>query len=72
MTIAEAPSATSYDVQREQITSAGPQLVRDATRVMVAIPVRVGNVDPVRTVVLDFAVAADGTPSQIDLCYGPV
>lgn len=66
MTIADCPSATTYDLQREQMTEAGPQLVRDVMRVMLAVPVRVGGQDPVKTAVLDFAVAADGTLSQVD------
>ncbi len=67
MTIAECPTATTYDLQKEQMTEAGPQMVRDAMRVMLAVPVRVAGQDPVKTAVLDFAIAADGTLSQVDL-----
>lgn len=67
MTIAECPTATTYDLQKEQMTAAGPQMVRDAMRVMLAGPARVAGQDPVKTAVLDFAIAADGTLSQLDL-----
>lgn len=57
------PSATTYDVQMERITDAGPQLVREVVRLMLAVPVRVQ--DTTKTAVIDFALAADGTLSQI-------
>ncbi|WP_437642419.1 LamG-like jellyroll fold domain-containing protein [Sorangium sp. So ce854] len=66
-TVAGAPTATTYDLQKEQITDAGPQLLRDTTRVMLAVPVKAVSSDVVKTAVLDFALAADGTLSQIDL-----
>lgn len=66
-TIAECPSASTYDVQKERMTDAGPQLMRDTTRVMLAVPVKPGNAAPVRTAVLDFAVARDGLLSRVDL-----
>ncbi len=52
-------TAVKYDVQHERVTDVGPQLLRDATRVMVAVarPFGVG--------VLSFAVAADGTLAEI-------
>ena len=66
MTIAES-NGNHHDLQKEQMTEAGPQMVRDAMRVMLAVPVRVAGQDPVKTAVLDFAIAADGTLSQVDL-----
>ncbi|WP_438031091.1 LamG-like jellyroll fold domain-containing protein [Sorangium sp. So ce233] len=66
-TVVGAPTATTYDLQKEQITDAGPQLLRDTTRVMLAVPVKAVSSDVVKTAVLDFALAADGTLSQIDL-----
>lgn len=52
-------TAVKYDVQHERLTDSGPQLLRDVTRVMVAVarPFGVG--------VLSFAVAADGTLAEI-------
>ena len=66
LVIAGQPSVTSYDLQREQITDAGPQLVRDVIQVMLAVPVKATGSDLVKTAVLNFALAADGTLSQID------
>lgn len=54
-------SATKYDIQREQQTKDGMQLLKDASKVMLAIPTNQGNV-----AAISFAVAADGTLSQID------
>src|SRR5690606_24298068 len=65
LVIAGQPSVTSYDLQREQITDAGPQLVRDVIQVMLAVPVKATGSDLVKTAVLNFALAADGTLSQI-------
>lgn len=67
LTVAGGPSAATYDIQKEQMTDAGPQLMRDVMRAMLAVPVTAGEGAPVRTAVLDFALAADGTLSQIDL-----
>ncbi|WP_309894609.1 LamG-like jellyroll fold domain-containing protein [Archangium sp.] len=66
LTLAGGPAATTYDLQKEQITDAGPQLIRDAIRVMLAVPVKAAGSDVVRTAALSFALAADGTLSQID------
>lgn len=54
-------SATKYDIQREQQTKDGMQLLKDATRIMLAIPTKQGS-----AAALSFAVAADGTLSQIN------
>jgi hypothetical protein len=66
LVIAGSPSSTTYDLQTEQITDVGPQLVRDVTQIMLAVPVKATGSDLVKTAVLDFALAADGTLSQID------
>ncbi|WP_437745567.1 LamG-like jellyroll fold domain-containing protein [Sorangium sp. So ce1504] len=66
LTVAGGPSATTYDLQKEVITDAGPQLMRDTMRVMLAVPVKATGSEVVKTAVLDFALAADGTLSQID------
>ncbi|HEX8821196.1 MAG TPA: LamG-like jellyroll fold domain-containing protein [Archangium sp.] len=66
LTIAGGPAATTYDLQKEQMTDAGPQLIRDAMRVMLAVPVKAIGSEVVRTAALSFAIAADGTLSQID------
>lgn len=54
-----APAATKYDVQREVQTQAGKQWLRNATRVMLAVPTEA------TTAVIDFAAALDGTLSRI-------
>ncbi|AOW98601.1 hypothetical protein BJP34_03285 [Moorena producens PAL-8-15-08-1] len=59
--VANGLSATKYDIQKEQQTKDGMQLLKDSTKVMVAIPTKQGNV-----ATLSFAVAADGTLSEID------
>lgn len=56
-----APVATKYDVQQEADTKAGKQLLRTATRVMLAVPTTQGPV-----AVIDFAAAVDGTLSQVN------
>ncbi|WP_437693602.1 LamG-like jellyroll fold domain-containing protein [Sorangium sp. So ce176] len=66
LTVAGGPSATTYDLQKEVMTDAGPQLMRDTMRVMLAVPVKATGSEVVKTAVLDFALAADGTLSQID------
>ncbi len=60
LTVVNGLSATKYDVQREQLTDEGMQLLRDSTKVMLAIPMSTGNV-----AAFSFAIAADGTLSQI-------
>ncbi|WP_424101640.1 LamG-like jellyroll fold domain-containing protein [Moorena producens] len=59
--VANGLSATKYDIQKEQQTKDGMQLLKDSTKVMLAIPTKQGNV-----AALSFAVAADGTLSEID------
>ncbi|MEO0935828.1 MAG: hypothetical protein AAFY21_19460, partial [Cyanobacteria bacterium J06641_2] len=55
-------SATTYNIQREQQTENGEmQLLKGATRIMLAIPTKQGN-----AAALSFAIAADGTLSQIN------
>lgn len=53
-------AATKYDIQQEQETKAGPQLIRTSSKVMLGVPTDQG------TAALSFAIAADGTLSQID------
>ncbi|MFB8796399.1 MAG: LamG-like jellyroll fold domain-containing protein [Microcoleus sp.] len=60
LTVVNGLSATKYDVQREQQTEDGMQLLRDSTKVMLAIPTNTGNV-----AAFSFAIAGDGTLSQI-------
>lgn len=60
LTVVNGLSATKYDVQREQQTDDGRQLLRESTKVMLAIPMNAGNV-----AAFSFAVASDGTLSQI-------
>lgn len=64
LTVAGRPSATTYDVQTEIMTSTGPRLVRTATRLMLAVPVKAAG-GTVRTAAIDFAPAGDGTLSRI-------
>ena len=60
ITVVNGLTATKYDVQREQQTDDGMQLLRDSTKVMLAIPTNTGNV-----AAFSFAIAGDGTLSQI-------
>ena len=53
-------TATKYDIQREKQTEDGMQLLRDSTKVMLAIPTSNGNV-----AAFSFAIASDGILSQI-------
>lgn len=54
-------SATKYDLQQEQETQSGDiQLLRNVTKLMVAIPTDQG------VAALSFAIAGDGTLSEID------
>ena len=53
-------AAVLYDVQREQQTAAGPQLLLDATKLMLAVPTDAG------VMALNFALAADGTLARIN------
>ena len=53
-------TATKYDVQREKQTDDGMQLLRESTKVMLAIPTSNGNV-----AAFSFAIAGDGILSQI-------
>ncbi|XWK86463.1 MAG: LamG-like jellyroll fold domain-containing protein [Phormidium sp.] len=53
-------TATKYDVQREKQTEDGMQLLRESTKVMLAIPTSNGNV-----AAFSFAIAGDGILSQI-------
>ena len=59
--VANGFSATKYDLQKEQQTKDGMQLLKDSSKIMLAIPTTQGNV-----AAISFAVAADGTLSQID------
>ncbi|NEQ73727.1 MAG: LamG domain-containing protein [Okeania sp. SIO2C9] len=66
LTITNGLDASAYDIQVERQTDGGMQLLRDSTRVMLAVPCRKGSNQTTETAVLDFAVASDGTLSQID------
>lgn len=61
--ILNGPVATKYDVQSEIQTDDGPQLIRIATRIMLAVPIN--NHGNIQTAALSFAVAKDGTLAQI-------
>ena len=52
-------AVVKYDVQTEQQTKAGPQWMRDARKLMLAIPTGQG------VAALSFAIAADGTLAKI-------
>ncbi|MEP0874017.1 hypothetical protein NDA01_30390 [Trichocoleus desertorum AS-A10] len=60
LAVAKGLTATRYNVQRERQTDDGMQLLRESVRVMLAIGTSTGNV-----AAISFAVAADGTLSQI-------
>ncbi len=57
--VSEGLAAVVYDVQREQQTAAGPQLLLDAKKLMLAVPTEQG------VMALNFGLAADGTMAQI-------
>ena len=62
LSVARGISATRYDIQVERTTGNGQlQLLRENTRVMLAVPTDNGT-----TSTLSFAVALDGTLSQIN------
>jgi Concanavalin A-like lectin/glucanases superfamily len=63
LTVVNGLAATKYDLQREQETKVGKQLLRDATRVMLAIPTSDGSDSNVAA--FSFAVGIDGTLAQI-------
>ncbi len=52
-------AAVLYDVQREQQTQAGPQLLRESSKLMLTVPTSKG------VAALNFALAGDGTLSTI-------
>ncbi|WP_226594435.1 LamG domain-containing protein, partial [Microseira wollei] len=61
VTINNGLAATKYDLQQSQMTQSGEeQLLKTATRLMLAVPTTTG------TAALSFAIAADGTLAQID------
>lgn len=60
MTIAKGLAATKYDLQKERQTDDGMQLLRESVHVMLVAGTNQGNV-----AAISFAVAADGTLSQI-------
>ncbi len=61
LSVSNGLTATTYDLQEERETQVGPQLLKTATKVMLAIPLQAGGV-----AALSFATAADGTLAQID------
>ncbi len=61
-----APTASTYDLQQEQITDAGPQLLRGAMRLMLAVPVQAAGSPTTQTAAVSFALASDGLLSQVD------
>ena len=61
VTVSNGLSATKYDLQQAQQTQSGEeQLLKTATRLMLAIPTDKG------TATLNFAIAGDGTLAEID------
>jgi hypothetical protein len=52
-------AAVLFDVQREQQTQAGPQLLRESSKLMLTVPTNKG------VAALNFAIAGDGTLSTI-------
>ena len=66
LTVANGFSATAYNIQKERSTKAGMQLLKEATRVMLAVPVQTNGQGEVTTAAISFAAANDGTLSQID------
>jgi|JI9StandDraft_2_1071091.scaffolds.fasta_scaffold00668_6 Concanavalin A-like lectin/glucanases superfamily len=60
VTVVNGLSATKYDIQREKQTDEGMQLLRDSTKVMLAIPTSNGNV-----AAFSFAITTDGLLAQI-------
>ena len=66
LTLAGRPATTLYDLQTEQLTDTGPQLLRGATRFMLAVPVRAPGEETTRTAARSLGIAADGTLSRID------
>lgn len=66
VTVINGLSATKYDLQQEQETQSGEkQLIKTATRLMLAIPTDKG------TAAFSFAIAGDGTLAQIDKTVTP-
>jgi len=65
--VAGPPAVVTYDLQSERHTKQGPQLVRDAARLMLVVPVQQTTSSPVVITAVDFAVAADGMLSKVDL-----
>lgn len=68
-TIAGCPAVTTYDLQKERLTDSGPQLMREAMRIMLAVPVvpvAGASSDTATTAAVSFAIATDGTLSQVD------
>lgn len=59
LAISNGLAAIKYDVQREQQTQNGPQLVRDASKILLAVPTEWG------VAALSFAIANDGRLAQI-------
>ncbi len=66
LTVAGRPALVVYDLQSERQTKTGPQLVRDATRVMLTVPVKEGGQTVATVAALGFSLGGDGTLSQID------
>lgn len=54
-------AAVKYDIQKEVMVKGESQFVKEATRILLAIPTDDGN-----TAALSFGLAADGTLAQID------
>ena len=67
MQIAHGCSATTYYRQVEIQTEKGPRMLKEAARVMLAVPVKARGSETVTTATVSFAIAHDGTLSQIDL-----
>ncbi len=66
VTVTNGLSATKYDLQQEQQTQSGEkQLLKTATKLMLAIPTDKG------TAAFSFAIAGDGTLAEIDTTPDP-
>ena len=73
LTVAQGPAATAYDTQVEKLIHeaeggrpATKQLMRQATYVMLAVPVKASGSHVVTTAAINFSVGVDGLLSQVD------
>lgn len=66
LTIENTFSAAVYNIQKERSTKAGLQMLKESTKVMLAVPVKKNGTGITKTAVISFSAANDGTLSQID------